>query len=278
LNLIREAAHQLGRALEIKGLMNLQLAIKEDVVYVLEVNPRASRTVPFLAKACGVPLVNHAVHLMLGKTLEQVGFTREPQVNGFFVKEALLPFRKFPGSDPRLGPEMRSTGEVMGQDVQFGWAFAKSQVAAGTPLPTEGTVLITVNDFDKMGALKIARELHRLGFKLMATRGTAQALRLVNLPVQEVAKVGSGSPDLLDEIVNGRVQLVINTPLKGGSFSDGASIRMAVIEYGIPLITTLSAAQAAVGGIRALQTGNWSVRNLQELVQPELAFSSVDGL
>jgi carbamoyl-phosphate synthase large subunit len=271
LNLIREAAHQLGKALKVRGLMNLQLAIKEDVVYVLEVNPRASRTVPFLAKATRLPLARLAVRLMLGQSLEDIGMLREPEVDGFFVKEALLPFRKFPGSDPRLGPEMRSTGEVMGQDAQFGWAFAKAQAAAGCPLPVDGAVLITVNDYDKAAVLKIGRDLHRLGFKLLATRGTAEALRRVQLPVQQVAKLSQGEPNLLTEIVAERVQLVINTPLHGGSFGDGARIRRAAIEHGIPLITTLSAAHAALAGIRALQGGKWAVRSLQELGVSERA-------
>jgi carbamoyl-phosphate synthase large subunit len=258
LQLIREAVHSLGRALQVRGLMNVQLAIQEDQVYVLEVNPRASRTLPFLAKATRLPLAQMATRLMLGETLESLGFLHEPGVDGFYVKEALLPFRKFPGSDPKLGPEMRSTGEVMGQDMDFGWAFAKSQIAAGWPLPTEGSVLITVNDFDKAAVLKIARDLHRLGFGLVATPGTAAALRRVRLPVTEVNRV-----QVVAEIASGAVQLVINTPGHGASYNDGQTIRQAVIERGIPLLTTLSAAQAALSGIKSMREGQWRVRPLQ---------------
>ena len=263
LQLIRDAVHSLGAALKVRGLMNVQLAIQEDQVFVLEVNPRASRTLPFLAKATRLPLAQMATRLMLGESLASLGFLCEPTVDGFYVKEALLPFRKFPGSDPKLGPEMRSTGEVMGQDTDFGWAFAKSQIAAGWPLPTSGSVLITVNDFDKGAVLKVARDLHRLGFALVATPGTAEALRRVRLPVKEVSKIHGQEPSMLHEIATGAVQLVINTPGPGGSYGDGLSIRQVVIERGIPLITTMSAAQAALSGIRALREGQWRVRPLQ---------------
>ncbi len=264
LQLIYEAVEQLGQALEIKGLMNVQFALKEDALYVIEVNPRGSRTVPFLAKATGLPLARMATRLMLGASLAEVGLEEEPRVQGFFIKEALLPFRKFPGADPRLGPEMRSTGEVMGQAREFGWAFAKSQMGAGCPLPTRGKVLITVNDFDKAAALKVGRDLHRLGFGLMATRGTAQALARVGLPVEAIGHLQDPAPNALSVIENGEVQLVLNTPRSGVSYGDGVRIRRAVIEQGIPLITTLSAAQAAVSGIRSLQRGGWSVRAVQD--------------
>ena len=264
LELIRDAVHSLGRALKVRGLMNVQLAIQEDQVFVLEVNPRASRTLPFLAKATRLPLAQMSTRLMLGQSLADLGFLQEPTVDGFYVKEALLPFRKFPGSDPKLGPEMRSTGEVMGQDRDFGWAFAKSQIAAGCPLPTEGSVLITVNDYDKATAIKVARELHRMGFSLVATPGTAEALRRVRLPVKEVDPILPDRPNMLGEIHAGRVQLVINTPGPGEhSYGDGQSIRAAVVERGIPLITTMSAAQAAISGIKSLREGQWRVRALQ---------------
>ena len=174
LNIIREYTEKLGLALGVRGLMNVQYAIKDDVVYVLEVNPRASRTVPFVSKATGVPLAKLAARVMAGQTLAELGFTTEPAVTGFFVKEAVLPWKKFTGIDTLLGPEMRSTGEVMGHAGSFGHAFAKSQLGAGTGLPLSGGVLITVNDFDKGSALKIARDLHRLGFQIYATQGTGE--------------------------------------------------------------------------------------------------------
>jgi carbamoyl-phosphate synthase large subunit len=264
LTIMRDYAQALGKALKVKGLMNVQMAIKEDQVYVIEVNPRASRTVPFVAKATGFPLARLAARVMAGETLAQVGFTEEPSVEGFFVKEALLPFRKFPGADSLLGPEMRSTGEVMGHDKSFGWAFAKSQVSAGCALPNEGAALITVNDFDKGAMLKIARDLHRLGFALIATPGTASFFSKAGLPVESCNKVSDGSPHVVDAIRGGRVSLVINTPLTGQAYSDGRAIRRAAIEFGLPMITTTSAAWAAVSGIRAQKSGDWRVESLQD--------------
>jgi carbamoyl-phosphate synthase large subunit len=258
---IREAAHALGQELQIRGLMNIQFAIKGDLVYVLEVNPRASRTVPFLAKATGVPLARLATRLMLGFPLE---LQDEPTVKGFFVKEALLPFRKFPGADSLLGPEMRSTGEVMGQDLNFGNAFAKSQIGAGCPLPLKGRALFTVNDFDKASMLRVARDLFRLGFKLCATEGTANYFKRAGLEVDSLAKLSENDRSLLDEIRNGKVDVVFNTPLRGQSYGDGRAIRRVVIEQGIPLVTTTSAAQAAVQAIRAMQEKSWAVRAVQD--------------
>jgi len=264
LSIIREYTHALGKALGVVGLMNVQFAIKDDIVYVLEVNPRASRTVPFVSKATGVPLAKIAAQVMVGRTLEEIGFTEEPQVKGFFVKEAVLPFKKFPGVDARLGPEMRSTGEVIGCAPRFGHAFAKSQMAAGGTLPLEGTVLITVNDFDKSTVLKIARDLHRLGFRLLATRGTAAFMQRVGLPVEPINKVSEGSPHVVDAIRAGQIDLIINTPLGRRSHTDGLAIRSAAIQAGVPLITTMSAAQAAVNGIKALRENALTVRSLQE--------------
>ena len=188
LSIIREYTEKLGLALGVRGLMNVQYAIKDDVVYVLEVNPRASRTVPFVSKATGVPLAKLAAKVMAGKTLAELGFTEQPEVDGFFVKEAVLPWKKFTGIDALLGPEMRSTGEVMGHAASFGHAFAKSQMGAGTGLPQAGGVLITVNDFDKGSALKIARDLHRLGFDIYATAGTGAFFAQAGLPVTMLAK------------------------------------------------------------------------------------------
>ena len=264
LDVIRETTHKLGRALRLVGLMNVQFAIKDDVVYVLEVNPRASRTAPFLAKATGLPLAKMATELLLGRSLVEVGLTREPEVNGVFVKEALLPFRKFPGCDALLGPEMRSTGEVMGQGVTFGRAFSKSQVAAACPLPESGAALFTVHDLDKPALLPVARALLDLGFSLLATEGTAAYFEDADLPVQLVPKIQENEHELLNKIREGEIDLVINTPLQGGSYVAGAKIRRAVIEKGVPLITTTSAAHAAVEGIKALKAGQYAVRAVQD--------------
>ena len=262
--MIREAAIQLGKALNLRGLMNVQFAICDDLVYIIEVNPRASRTVPFLAKATGRPLARLATHLMLGRSLVDVGLTEDPTVNGFFVKEALVPFRKFPGADTLLGPEMRSTGEVMGQDKSFGNAFAKSQMSAGWALPTKGVALFTINDFDKGSMLLVARDLARMGFSLVATDGTANFFERAGLSVRRVLKVGEEGSTLLDEILDSAFDLVVNIPGPGGSYEDGGHIRRAVIESNIPLITTTSAAQAAVSGIRALREESWGVRAVQD--------------
>ena len=266
LSTIREYTEKLGLALGVRGLMNVQYAIRDDVVYVLEVNPRASRTVPFVSKATGVPLARLAAQVMAGKTLAEVGFTAEPPVAGFFVKEAVLPWKKFTGIDTLLGPEMRSTGEVMGHAARFGHAFAKSQLGAGSPLPDGGGVLITVNDFDKGAALKIARDLHRLGFAVYATAGTAAFFDHAGVPVTQVEKGSSGAAgySTLDAMRDGKVQMVINTPLGKSSREDGMKIRGLATRMEIPLITTLSAAQAAVNGIQALRQHELTVRSLQE--------------
>jgi carbamoyl-phosphate synthase large subunit len=265
LSIIRDYTEKLGQALQVKGLMNVQFAIKDDVVYVIEVNPRASRTVPFVSKATGVPVAKIAAQVQAGKTLDELGFTEMPPVDGFFVKEAVLPFDKLPGADTRLGPEMRSTGEVMGHAAHFGYAFAKSQLAVGSPLPTEGAVLITVNDYDKSAALKLGRDFHRMGFKLFATAGTAAALKRVDLPVTAVSKAGEGGsgPNTVDLIKSGEIGLVINTPLGERAYEDQTAMRSAAIQFKVPLISTLSAAQAAVNGIRALREKELSVRSLQ---------------
>jgi carbamoyl-phosphate synthase large subunit len=200
---------------------------------------------------------------MAGLTLEELGLTEEPDVDGFFVKEAVLPFRKFLGVDARLSPEMRSTGEVMGHASRFGHAFAKAQIATGDALPASGSVFISVNDYDKGTALKMARDLHRLGFKLLATLGTASALVAVGLPVEPINKVSEGGRHIVDRIRAGEVDLIINTPLGPTARDDGVAIRTAAIRYGVPLLTTLSAAQAAVNGIKALQEKALKVRSLQ---------------
>jgi len=268
-SIIRDYTEQLGQALGVRGLMNVQYAIKDDVVYVLEVNPRASRTVPFVSKATNVPLAKIAARVMAGETLAGIGFTQQPEVQGFFVKEAVLPFRKFAGVDAVLGPEMRSTGEVMGHARRFGAAFAKAEMAVGDrlPHPEDGAVFISVNDFDKSAALKLGRDLSRLGFRLVATHGTAAMLRRVGVKVQAVNKVSEGEPHILDMLRAGEIALLINTPLGSTSFSDGRLIRQESARLGIPLITTLTAAQAAINGIKLLAEESLEVRSLQKLHQ-----------
>jgi carbamoyl-phosphate synthase large subunit len=266
LSIIGEYTEKLGLALGVVGLMNVQYAIKDDVVYVLEVNPRASRTVPFVSKATGAPLAKLAAKVMAGKSLAELGFTSQPPVTGFFVKEAVLPWKKFTGIDALLGPEMRSTGEVMGHAASFGHAFAKSQLGAGAGLPEAGGVLITVNDYDKGSALKIARDLQRLGFAIYATAGTGAFFAQAGLLVNVLAKGSSGQSGstTLDAMRAGEIQLIINTPLGAGAREDGIKIRRLATRLEIPLITTLSAAQAAVNGIRALRQKTLAVRSLQD--------------
>ena len=273
LSIIREYTEKLGLALGVRGLMNVQYAIKDDVVYVIEVNPRASRTVPFVSKATGVPLAKLAARVMAGKSLAEVGLLEEPEVQGFFVKEAVLPWKKFSGADTLLGPEMRSTGEVMGHAHNFGHAFAKSQLGADYRLPTDGGVLITVNDYDKGAALKLARDFSRMGFDLYATSGTAALIQRVGLPVDVLSKAATievshhsedhGPYTTLDAMRDGKIGLIINTPLGPHSRADGQRIRTLATRMEIPLITTLSAAQAAVSGIRAVMAAELSVRSLQ---------------
>ena len=263
LSMMRDYTQQLGLKLNVRGLMNVQFALKDDIVYVLEVNPRASRTVPFASKATGLPMARVAAQVMAGNTLAQLGITMEPRLDGFFVKEAVMPFNKLPGADPRLGPEMRSTGEVMGHAAHFGHAFAKSQLAAGQGLPLEGKALISVNDFDKGAALKIARDLTRMGFSLYATPGTARFFQHANVACESVNPVHAGAPHTVDLIRSGGVDLIINTPLGAQAHADGEDIRAAATQMNILLITTLSAASAAVAGIRALKEKELKYRSLQ---------------
>ena len=264
LGIMREYTEQLGLALGVRGLMNIQYALKDDRVYVIEVNPRASRTVPFASKATGLNLAYAAAQIMAGQSLAELGITREPVVDGFFVKEAVLPFKKLPGANILLGPEMHSTGEVMGHAAHFGHAFAKSQIAAGMPLPESGAVFVSVNDYDKSAALKLARDLSRLGFRLYATPSTAEYFRKTGLPVQTAAKLSGGSPNALDLIQSGAIQMILNTPLGAQTHSDGAQIRSAAIAANVPLLTTLSAAAAAVAAIKAVQQKELHYCSLQE--------------
>jgi carbamoyl-phosphate synthase large subunit len=261
---MRRYTLQLARALNVCGLMNVQYAMRDGVVYVLEVNPRASRTIPFVSKATGVPLARIAAQVMAGKTLRELGLVAEPPVEGYWVKEVALPFVKFQGVDTLLGPEMKSTGESMGVARNFGWAFAKAQMGVGGELPLEGAVFLSVNDNDKPTLLPIARRLADLGFRLLCTSGTAAYLSARGLQTQTVFKVNEGRPNAVDYIVNGEIDLAINTPLGKASFFDESALRRAVVAHGVPYATTLSAASAAVEAIQAMREEPVSVRSLQE--------------
>jgi carbamoyl-phosphate synthase large subunit len=283
LDTIREYTRRLALALKVVGLMNVQYAIQRDTVYVLEVNPRASRTVPFVSKATGVPLAKVAARLMSGKKLASMNVpvvlhngVAEVAVHEFYsVKSPVFPFNKFRGVDTILGPEMRSTGEVMGISRSYGQAFAKAQLAAGQRLPRKGTIFLSVNDRDKRHLDSLGKELVALGFRLLATRGTAAALEAAGVEAEPVFKVNEGRPNIVDLVKTGKIDLVINTPLGRESFYDEKSIRRAAIRYNIPCITTLAAAHAAARGIRALHEQGIEVAALQDLHKGRAAASSV---
>jgi carbamoyl-phosphate synthase large subunit len=270
---IRDYTARLARALQVVGLMNVQYAIQRDTVYVLEVNPRASRTIPYVSKATGVPLAKVGARLMTGRKLADMNLplkvsngVGELMVRDFFaVKSPVFPFNKFRGVDTILGPEMRSTGEVMGISSTFGLAFAKAQLAAGQRLPADGNVFLSVNDHDKRHVAPVAQDLAAAGLKILATRGTAAALKAAGFAVETVYKVNEGRPNIVDLIKTGKVHLVINTPLGRESFWDEKSIRRAAVRYQVPCITTLSAARAAAQGIRARMGTSPDVAALQDL-------------
>ena len=261
---IRDYTRRIARALKVVGLMNVQYAIKDDTVYVLEVNPRASRTVPYLAKATGVPLAQVAARVMAGRTLASLGLVEDLTPTGVFVKSPVFPFVRFPGVDTILGPEMKSTGEVMGGAGSFGMAFVKAMMGVGQRLPESGTVCLSVNNDDKAHVLPIARELADLGFRIAGTRGTAAYLRTHGIEASVVYKVNEGRPSLADEIVNRHIDLVINTPLGRESFFDDKAVRRAAMMTGVPCITTITGAAAAVQAIRALRQEGLDVRALQD--------------
>jgi carbamoyl-phosphate synthase large subunit len=262
---MRRMARRFATELGVVGLINVQFAVKDGVVYVLEVNPRASRTIPFVAKATGIPFARAASRVMAGKTLAEVGLDpdSEPVPAAVAVKEAVFPFDKF-NVDVILGPEMRSTGEVMGLDASFGMAFAKAQIAAGASLPTSGTVVVTVNDHDKATVTPIVRRFHELGFEIRATAGTARYLRGRGVPAEPIFKVGEGRPNIADGIISGEVQLLINTPLGKKSQYDDYTMRRTAIAYKIPYCTTMSAASAAADAVIALTRRRREVKSLQE--------------
>jgi carbamoyl-phosphate synthase large subunit len=261
---MRRYTKAFAEALGVVGLINVQYAIKDGVVYVLEVNPRGSRTVPFVSKATGVSLAKLAAAVMVGHTLDELGVPDDLPLPGVAVKEAVFPFTKLPGVDTILGPEMRSTGEVMGLADSFGMAFAKAQIAADGSLPLAGGIFVTVNDSDKPTVLPIARRFHELGFRLTATEGTARYLRTRGVPAERVAKVHEGRPNAIDLIVSGEVQLLINTPLGKFTQADDYAIRRAALMHRVPYTTTMSAASAACDAIIALRSRTGSVRSLQE--------------
>ncbi|MDA0709784.1 MAG: carbamoyl-phosphate synthase large subunit, partial [bacterium] len=262
---LRTHTHALARALNVVGLMNIQFAIQDGDVYILEVNPRASRTVPFVSKAIGVPLAKIAARAMVGQSLKDQGFTREVHMKHVSVKEAVFPFDRFPGVDVLLGPEMKSTGEVMGIDYDFGMAFHKSQLGAGVRLPVEGTVFVSVNDRDKEALVPIARDLANLNFSLIGTRGTAAYLQAQNIPCAIILKIQEGRPNILDAIKNGDIALMVNTPAGEQAQAADPEIRRAALQYGLPYTTTLAGAIAAVKGISSLKANSKvTIRSLQE--------------
>jgi carbamoyl-phosphate synthase large subunit len=261
---MRQHTIALAKAVGVVGLINVQYAVKHDTVYVLEVNPRASRTIPYVSKAIGVPLASVAARVMMGESLQDIGFTEEIVPYYVSVKEAVFPFTKFREFDPVLGPEMRSTGEVMGISMSFGSAFAKAQLAADNALPLSGAVFITVNDSDKEAATQIARTFHEMGFDIFATPGTTRYLRSHGIQASEVYKVHEGRPHGIDLIVNGEIQLLINTPLGKHAQRDDYTLRQAAIANRVSYTTTLSAAEAAASAILSLRSRKPTIRALQE--------------
>lgn len=249
---IRQATHAMARELNVCGLMNVQFAVRDGQFYVLEVNPRASRTVPFVSKAIGVPLAKIAARVMAGKTLKELGFEKEIQIQHFCVKEAVLPFARFPETDVALGPEMRSTGEVMGIDTDFGVAFAKTQFGAGINLPSSGKIFLSVRDADKRYAVSLAKRLVAAGLEIVSTEGTAHALKTSGISVEQIHKISEGRPNVLDAIMNGEIALVINTVAGHKARADEAKIRTTAVRYNVPCITTLAGAEAAINGIESI--------------------------
>ncbi|MDO8603745.1 MAG: carbamoyl-phosphate synthase large subunit [Candidatus Omnitrophota bacterium] len=264
IEVIKKYTCVISKGLKVKGLLNIQFAVKQNTVYVLEVNPRASRTVPFVSKATGVSLAKIAAKIMVGKTLEEAGFTEEKKPAHISVKESVLPFSRFSGVDILLGPEMKSTGEVMGIDDTFGMAFYKSQIAAGQALPKSGKVFISVRNQDKRNIIFIAKKLEDMGFEIIATKGTHKALISNNIKAEIAGKIGEGNAKVLDYIRNGSIALIINTPSGQKSQSDSKPIRSAAVMRGIPCITTISGAQAAVNGIEATLKNDFQVKSIQE--------------
>jgi carbamoyl-phosphate synthase large subunit len=263
---LRRQTRLLAEALNVCGLMNIQFAVKDGAIYVLEVNPRASRTVPFVSKATGLNLAQLASRVMAGETLDSLNVHDDPVPHYTSVKESVFPFAKFPGVDIVLGPEMRSTGEVMGIDIDFPAAFAKAQLAASTILPQSGTVFVSVAARDRQAIVPVALKMHELGFKLLATDGTAKTLSENGIPVEVIRKVHEGRPNCLDLLANGDIALIINTPSGKGARTDEGRIRAAAVSHGVPCITTISAARAAGAALERLRQGGLEVHALQDVL------------
>jgi len=269
LDTIRTWSRELALALEVRGLINLQFAVKDGEVFIIEANPRASRTVPFVAKATGAPLAKLASRVMAGRSLTELGLSAEPTPPLQAIKEAVLPFRRFPGCDTVLGPEMRSTGEVMGTATSFGLAYAKAELAANEVLPTGGTVFLSTHDRDKTALVDVAKGLNQQGFHLVATAGTAAHLQAAGLDVEPVLKVHEGRPNVEDAIRSGQIQLIINTPIGRQAAHDDRYLRRAALDYHVPTVTTLAGAKAVVEAVAALQVQNgFSIHALQDLHGP----------
>jgi carbamoyl-phosphate synthase large subunit len=260
---IERQTEALSRALDVVGLMNVQYAVKDDEVYLIEVNPRASRTVPFVAKATGIPVAKIAARVMAGEKLAAFNLRSRPAGKHIAVKEAVFPFARFPGVDVVLGPEMKSTGEVMGLDRDFGRAFAKSQLGGGVILPTSGQVFISIKDRDKEAFIQPARDMIALGFRIIATRGTAAYLAENGIEVEQINKVREGQPHIVDAMINGEIQLVYNTTEGAQAIADSFSLRRTALVHHIPYYTTVAGAKAAVRAIAALQDGSLDVAPLQ---------------
>lgn len=262
---LKDHTHKLARELGVVGLMNVQYAIQDGDVYIIEVNPRASRTVPFVSKTIGVPLAKVAARTMVGNTLVDQGFTEEVTFDHIAVKEAVLPFNKFPGVDALLGPEMKSTGEVMGIDTDFGVSVHKAQLGAGVRLPVEGTVFVSVNDRDKEDVVDVARRLEAAGFRIVATQGTQRFLSEQGIKAERIFKIREGRPHILDEIKNKAIALMINTPAGEKTLSDDHQIRQAAVQYNVPYTTTLAGARASLSAIESLKkVSGIRIRSLQE--------------
>jgi len=275
-NEMTEAARAIAKELNVKGLMNIQFGIMNKKVYVIEVNPRASRTIPFVSKAIGIPLAKLATKVMLGKTLDELGLTTEVIPPYYCVKEAVLPFDRFDKVDPVLGPEMKSTGEVMGIDKDLGAAVAKSQLAAGQKLPAQGTVFISVQDKDKKAALPVAKSFHEMGFTVMATKGTSKFFKEHNVPTKLVKKVSAGRPHVVDAVTNDEIQLILNTGASSQTKRDGYEIRRAAIKYKIPYATTTEGTKAICRAIQALRKESLSVNPIQHYHQENRHARSID--
>lgn len=264
LQTVRDYVKRIALALKVKGLVNIQMAVKDDVVYVLEANPRSSRTIPYVSKATGVPLAKIAAKVMIGHTLREVGLAEIPKIKQVSVKEVVLPFDKLPGADPILGPEMRSTGEVMGIDYDFAKAFFKAELSADNVLPTKGTVFISVRDEDKSALVEIAKKMQDIGLKLIGTAGTARYLSEQGVKIDVIQKIHEGSPNVTDMMRKGNIDLVINTPTSKAALKDGYDIRRAAVDFNIPYITTIQAARAAADAMVAIKKGKTTIKSIHE--------------